>query len=99
MSVFPVISELRKQIVAMMRRLQKDIPNLRIAVFAHGDYIDRRWHYIIKHIDFTKKSGKIQKFINTVKRTEGGDEAEAYELVLRQVEMEISFYWNDEIWC
>ena len=56
-SMYSCLDEVRKNVSDMIRRLQGDIPNLRIAVFAHGDYCDKST-YITKHVDFTTDADK-----------------------------------------
>ena len=73
-----------------MTRLNKDIPALRMAVFAHGDYCDART-YVTKWLDFTTDVNELCDFVKNVGSTGGGDFPECYELVLRQVREELSW--------
>ena len=73
-----------------MTRLNKDIPALRMAVFAHGDYCDTRT-YVTKWLDFSTDVNELCDFVKNVGSTGGGDFPECYELVLRQVREELSW--------
>jgi hypothetical protein len=75
------LGEVRHKIGDIIQRLFADIPNLKIAVFAHGDYGDT---YVTKHIDFTDDVKKLCDFVKRVGKTGGGDWEECYELVLKQ---------------
>ena len=66
-------------------RLFREIPGIRIAVFAHGDYQDKPETYDTKWVDFTSDKKKVCDFIKNVSSTCGFDSDECYELVLRQV--------------
>lgn len=66
-------------------RLFREIPGIRIAVFAHGDYQDKPATYDTKWVDFTSDKKKVCDFIKNVSSTCGYDSDECYELVLRQV--------------
>ena len=66
-------------------RLLKEIPGIRIAVFAHGDYQDKGETYDTTWVDFSTEKKKICNFIRNVSSTCGYDSDECYELVLRQV--------------
>ena len=43
-----------------------DIPNLRVAIVAHGDYTDAGKTYVTKIQDFTSDPDKLIAFINNV---------------------------------
>ncbi|XP_060084532.1 uncharacterized protein LOC132563799 [Ylistrum balloti] len=83
-SMYSCLDEVRGRIQDMIQRLQADIPGIRIAVFAHGDYCDKN-NYITKHIDFSTDVSTLCKWVNDVGRTGGGDADECYELVLHEV--------------
>ena len=85
-----VLLQVRRQVQDIINRLFADIPGLRVAVFAHGDYCDHS-NYVTKFVDFTNDVNKLCHFVETVKSTGGGDWEECYELVLRQVREELSW--------
>ncbi|XP_064622493.1 uncharacterized protein LOC135484751 [Lineus longissimus] len=89
-SMSSCLMEVRKNLTNMISRLQKDIPGLRIAVFAHGDYCDVR-NYVTKYVDFTTDVTKLVDFVNNVSSTGGGDSDECYELVLYEVRTKLSW--------
>lgn len=82
---FHLIYQVRKRIEETVTRLFKEIPGIRIAVFAHGDYQDKETTYDTKWVDLSTDKKKICNFIKTVSSTCGYDSDECYELVLRQV--------------
>ncbi|KAH9509178.1 hypothetical protein Btru_049308 [Bulinus truncatus] len=89
-SMYSWLEEIRGRIQDMIQRLQADIPGIRIAVMAHGDYCDTDT-YVTKWIDFTTDVVKLCDFVRTVEKTGGGDAPECYELVLRQVRTDLSW--------
>uniref|UniRef100_A0A0B7A309 VWFA domain-containing protein n=1 Tax=Arion vulgaris TaxID=1028688 RepID=A0A0B7A309_9EUPU len=89
-SMYDWLDELRGSVQDLIERLQADIPGIKIAVFAHGDYCDVDI-YVTKWIDLTSNIVKLCEFVKTVEITNGGDLPECYELVLRQVRTELSW--------
>lgn len=83
-SMYPCLREVRRNIEAVAKRLFEEIPNLRIAIMAHGDYWHTENSYLTKHIDFTSNVEDVVQFVSQVERTNGGDFPEAYEYVLRE---------------
>jgi hypothetical protein len=79
-SMYPCLSEVRRNIKLITERLFKEIPNIRIALIAHGDYCDKEKTYI--ELDFTNNQNEIKEFIEKAPSTSGGDYPECYELVL-----------------
>lgn len=84
-SMYPCLQEVRNKLQEIVTRLLKDIPNIRIALVAHGDYCDHQT-YVAKALDFCTDAQKLGKFAQEVQKTSGGDLPEAYELVLRDVQ-------------
>jgi len=84
-SMYPCLEEVRTKLQEIVTRLLKDIPNIRIALIAHGDYCDHQT-YVAKALDFCTDSQKLSKFAQEVQKTGGGDLPEAYEYVLREVQ-------------
>ncbi|XP_067678222.1 uncharacterized protein [Haliotis asinina] len=85
------LTEVRGRLQDMIQRLQADIPAIRIAVFAHGDYCTKS-RYVTKWIDFSTNVKELCNFVMKVKRTGGrADGGECYELVLRQVGEKLSW--------
>lgn len=82
-SMYPCLSEVKRNISNITERLFKEIPLLRIAIIAHGDYCDG--DDVITQLDFTDDQTQIKSFINTAPCTSGGDYPECYELVLRNI--------------
>ena len=92
-SMYPCIREVRRFIAETAQRLFAEIPELRIAVLAHGDYCDRRGGggYLTKHIDFSNSAARVTEFVTNVGGTGGGDTPEAYEYALRECRRALSW--------
>ncbi|PAA70151.1 hypothetical protein BOX15_Mlig000007g1 [Macrostomum lignano] len=87
-SMCSVINEVRSNIAEMLQRLTTDIPDLSVALIAHGDYGDR---YETEIRDFGTSTADLVRFAKTVKDTYGRDEPECYELVLQQARTRLSW--------
>ncbi|XP_046566866.1 uncharacterized protein LOC124275380 [Haliotis rubra] len=84
------LAEVRGRLQDMIQRLQADIPAIRIAVFAHGDYCDS--YRATQYVDFSTDVAELCKFVKSVGSTGGGgDGGECYELVLREVGEKLSW--------
>ena len=53
-------------------RLLHEIPGIRIAVIAHGDYCDYN-NYVMRSVDLTSDVDSLTDFVNNVPSTGGGD--------------------------
>jgi len=75
-----------EQVTNSLKQIVKDlfakIPNIRIAIIAHGDYCDAEFYYVLKSIDFTRDQHKLFEFVKNAGGTGGGDEDECYEFAL-----------------
>ncbi|PAA57350.1 hypothetical protein BOX15_Mlig013221g1 [Macrostomum lignano] len=87
-SMGSVINEVRGNIAEMLQRLATDIPDLSVALIAHGDYGDR---YETEIRDFGTSTADLVRFAKTVQGTHGRDEPECYELVLQQARTRLSW--------
>ena len=85
------LGEVRDRLQDMIKRLAMDIPTLRIAIFAHGDYCDKDRSYVTKFIDFSTDGEKLCKFVKGAGATHGGDFEECYELVLKEAREELTW--------
>lgn len=90
-SMYSCLEEVRSQLRDMVQELNRKIPNLRVAIFAHGDYCDAGRTYVTKFINFTSDSYSLCNFVKTVGATGGGDAPECYELVMREVQEKLSW--------
>lgn len=90
-SMYPCLTQVRREIKETVNRLFKDVPNIKIGVVAHGDYCDAGSTYVTKLFDFSTDKKEICDFITRVQPTGGGDAAECYELVLHQAR---TFSWS-----
>ncbi len=85
-SMYPCLSQLRRKVQESIRKLFREIPDLRVGIIAHGDYYDSvvPSSYVVKALDLTTDQSKICNFVQTVGKTYGGDAPECYELVLHE---------------
>jgi len=90
-SMYPCLEEVRSKLQEITTRLLKDIPNIRLAFIAHGDYCDQDQSYVLKAQDFSTDPKVLTAFVRDVAKTGGGDAPEAYELVLRDA---LSLSWE-----
>lgn len=81
-SMYPVLTQVRREVVNFVKEMQNSVENLRIGIIAHGDYCDKDNPYTIRIMDFTTDIDKISEFVTETKATYGGDADECYELVL-----------------
>jgi hypothetical protein len=84
-SMYPCLAEVRRNVSSITERLFKEIPSLRVAIIAHGDYCDK--DKVITQLDFTSDQNAIKNFIENAPSTSGGDYPECYELVLHNVKL------------
>lgn len=78
-SMSPCIADVRQKLKNLSEEMFKDIPGLKIALIAHGDYCDG--DNCIKKLDFTNDLDAIMTFLESTPNTGGGDEPECYEYV------------------
>lgn len=90
-SMNPAIKEVRQKIRDLMESMTQDIPDLQVALIAHGDYCDG--DNCIRSLDFTNDLTKIMEFINNAPNTSGGDAPECYEFALHTA---ANMSWGDE---
>jgi len=90
-SMYPCLTEVRAHVKSVVTKLQTDVPGIRIALLAHGDYGDEKLTYMIKKLDFTTNPAELIEFITNTGKTHGQDYAELYEKVLREAQ---GFSWN-----
>jgi hypothetical protein len=83
-SMYPCLTQVRRNIKATVTRLSEEIPGIRIGIIAHGDYCDARTSYVTKHFDLSDDTAAICHFVENVEQTGGGDAPECYELVMRE---------------
>lgn len=83
-SMYPCLTQVRRNIKDTVARLAKEIPSIRIGIIAHGDYCDKGSTYVTKHLPLTSDVNAICKFAEKVGPTGGGDAPECYELVLHE---------------
>nr|KAG5688437.1 hypothetical protein BaRGS_001854 [Batillaria attramentaria] len=79
------LDEVKGRVSDMMQRLLADIPGIRVAAVAHGDYCDEHVFYLTQTQNLTSQLPDLVNFVQGIEGTGGGDTAECYELVLRMV--------------
>ena len=82
--MFACLAEVRRGVEQAVARLQAEVPGIRIAIIAHGDYCDANSTYVTRQLPFTQDGAALCRFVRTVGATGGGDADECYELVLHE---------------
>ncbi|KAK3606146.1 hypothetical protein CHS0354_010777 [Potamilus streckersoni] len=95
-SMYSCLEEVRSSLGEIVNHLRNNIPGIRIALFAHGDYCDKASTYVTKYIDFSNNASTLCDFVKTVGATGGGDAPECYELVMREVQEKLSWSPNSQ---
>ncbi|KAL3869273.1 hypothetical protein ACJMK2_041976 [Sinanodonta woodiana] len=90
-SMYGCLEEVRSNLGDIVQDLRNNIPGIRIAIFAHGDYCDKNVTYVTTYKDFSNDASTLCNFVRTVGKTGGGDEPECYELVMREVQEKLSW--------
>lgn len=91
-SMYSYMEEAKDRMREIVERLKIDIPGVRLAFIAHGDYFDlKNDRYLIKSLDFGASIDEICNFFEYLPITHGGDADECYELVLRKVRESLSW--------
>lgn len=93
-SMYTVLSLVRKHIVDSIKQMFSLDCELKVGVIAHGDYCDKDHPYTIMAMDLTDKDSDLQKFVQDIEPTYGGDADECYELVLKTINENIS--WSED---
>lgn len=83
-SMMPYLQEVRRRLREAVTQLFVEVPHVRVALMAHGDYCDKESSYVLKHLDFTQDADELQRFADGCGSTCGGDGDECYELVLHK---------------
>ena len=71
---------MRQKLRENCERLLRDIPQMRIAIMAHGDYCDYH-NYVERHVDFTSDVDVLVDFAEQVPKTGGGDSPEVIRIL------------------
>jgi len=87
--MYPCLTQVRRNVEALIRRQFNEIPGIRIGVIAHGDYCDEP-RMISKH-ELSTDMRSLCDFVQNVQPTGGGDAPEAYEAVLHEAR---GFNWT-----
>ena len=90
-SMYPCLTQVRRTVGDTIERLFNDIPDLRIAIIAHGDYCDHGRSYVTSIMDFSTNINMIDDFVMGVGMTFGGDTPECYELVLNEARTKLNW--------
>lgn len=92
-SMYPCLTQVRRNIKNSIDRLFAEIPGIRIGIIAHGDYCDAGSSYVTKKLDLSRDINAISRFVETAEQTGGGDAPECYEFVLHEAR---SLSWTPE---
>lgn len=80
--MYPALNSVKQKLSQIIHQLMGDIPSIRIAIIAHGDYCDYRSDYVMKKLDFSNDKQIILDFVNSIKEGGGGDSQENYEVFM-----------------
>ena len=74
-SMTSYVDQVKARLQDMVQKLKSDIPGIKIALFAHGDYyqpsFDNKSPYVTRNIDFSDNVPKLCKFIKDAIPTNG----------------------------
>lgn len=90
-SMYACLSEVRRGVKQAIQRLKLEVPGIRVAIIAHGDYCDAHSSYVTKLQNFTEDEKVLCNFVENVGATGGGDADECYELVLREARTKLAW--------
>lgn len=79
-SMYTVLTQVRRYIEQTTKYLFHEIPNIRVALIAHGDYCDEP--RAVETLDFTDDINDIVRFVKHVQSTGGCNKGAVYERVL-----------------
>ena len=68
-SMYPCLTQVRKNLKDTTQRLFREIPGIRIGVIAHGDYCDAGKTYVTKALPLTDRVADILSFVENVSPT------------------------------
>lgn len=83
-SMASCLAQVRREVGTIVKRMFKELPDIRVSIIGHGDYCDAGTTYVTKTLDFSSDIDAICRFITSVGPTGGGDAPECYELVLHE---------------
>jgi len=81
-SMYQYLEKVRQELAHLANKVYKCAPDVQIGVIAYGDYCDANSTYVTKTLGLTGDFLKVEKFVNHVERTGGGDAPEAVEEAL-----------------
>lgn len=74
-SMTSYVEQVKARLQDMVQRLKSDIPGIKIALFAHGDYYQKAYYnvnpYVTRHIDFSDDVAQLCTFIKDSAPTNG----------------------------
>lgn len=84
-SMYRYLELVYAQIHQLTERILSSIPSARIGIVAYADHFDEKTHYLTKVLPLTDHRERIGAFLQGVEATHGGDEPEAVEDALAEV--------------
>ena len=89
-SMTSYVNQVKARLQSMEQKLKSDVPGIKLALFAHGDYFQKLYNdnnsYVTMHVDFTDDVAVLCTFTNMIKDsvpTAEGDWDKCYELVMK----------------
>lgn len=96
-SMSSYIDAVKEHCTGLVPRLLAANPDMRIGIVAFGDYCDMKskddFGKAYQVLPLTNNENEIIRFINSAKKTGGGDSDEFYELVIKKITEETN--WRD----
>jgi len=93
-SMSTCIAHVKTVLRSTVERLFQAVPNLQVAVMAHGDYDCAETSYLLKNLNFTSDISAIIDFIQSCGGTGGTTFPEAYEYVLHKARTTLA--WSSD---
>lgn len=94
-SMSSYIEAVRRHVIDLIPKLFAANPKLKVSIVAFGDYYDMHsksdFGDAYQVIDLTDNENKLIKFVKKARKTNGGDEDEFYELVIKKIIEETSW--------
>jgi hypothetical protein len=84
--MYKCVTELKQKLQELTAQLLKDIPAIKIAMIAHGDYHSARDSYCMQKLDFSNDPTTITNFISSLVSANGWDTQECYEMALLEAQ-------------
>jgi Mg-chelatase subunit ChlD len=90
-SMYKYLELVASHIAQLMATITETIEGVQFGLVAYGDHCDEKQTYLTKVLPLTNDQERFEQFISTIEKTHGGDEPEAVEDALYEVN---DLYWR-----